>query len=863
MLPNFVYEHSNTKSKLATRHSIGAVKGEKTRIFIFWSLLFLLLSPIQVFAAAHQITQWVNNTSGAVSITFDDGNRSDYTLAVPALNARGFKGSFFIITDWIDNATWDEWRDVAHQGHEIGSHTKTHPQLTQLSLPEMEEEIGESKSVIESQIPMQQCLTFVYPFGEYNATGKAIAEEYYIAARGVSCDLNTAPYNFYGMRACGDGRSLEQMKAWADSAEQQGEWLITFLHALDDAYWTTDMFVAYLNHLQTKDLWVGTFGSVVKYIKERESANLSLISSSQDQIVLSLTDTLDDAIFDEPLTIRSEVPSSWAKVRVKQGTGAITVTPGMEGTKAVIYYNVIPDRGFITLQKLTTNQQPTVSGLSPSSATVGGASFTLTVHGNNFVNGATVRWNNSSRPTTFVSESKLMATISASDISNIGTASVAVRNPSGDISNGMNFEISNLVSTLTIHKSGSGTGAVTGAGISCGTDCTEIYSYGTSVVLTASPSTGSSFSGWTGCGSVSGNTCAVTMTANKSITAAFTMNQHTLNVTRTGTGSGTLSAPGLYCTDTTCAGIYNYGDAVNINLTADKKSILDGWTGCDSSTENVCNILMNVDRDVTATLHLEYTLVVTPEGTGDGRITSVPSGIDCEPACSDTFIVGTPVRLTALPYDGSVFAFWSGGCAGTTETCDLQMTDDITVTTHFVPYGTKEYKLKVKRVNKNQGDGVVTSNDRNIDCENTCSHTYYKDTIVTLSATPNQGSTFLGWKPETPTCTGTEPCTVSIDKATTVQALFVGDYMLKVIAQSKKGGNGLVSSTPNGISCSTGITVGCEAFYGYGQEVTLSASADNGSTFLGWAPAKLCPGTGVCIVPMDKKRTVKAVFFRQ
>ena len=270
--------------------------------------------------------------------------------------------------------------------------------------------------------------------------------------------------------------------------------------------------------------------------------------------------------------------------------------------------------------------------------------------------------------------------------------------------------------------------------------------------------------------------------------------------------------------------------------------------------------MINGDRDVTATLHLEYTLVVALEGTGDGRITSVPSGIDCEPTCSDTFIVGTPVRLTALPYDGSVFAFWSGGCAGTTETCDLIMTDDITVATHFVPYGTKEYKLKVKGVNKNQGDGMVISNDRNIDCGNTCSYTYYKDTVVTLSATPNQGSTFLGWKPETPTCTGTEPCTVSIDKATTVQALFVGDYMLKVIAQSKKGGTGLVSSTPSGISCSTGSTAGCEAFYGYGQEVTLSASADTGSTFLGWAPAKLCPGTGVCIVPMDKKRTVKAVF---
>ena len=341
------------------------------------------------------------------------------------------------------------------------------------------------------------------------------------------------------------------MKSYADDAEKQGEWLITYFHSLDGTgygYWTIDMLISYLDRLETKDLWVGTFGSVVKYIKERESASLSLVSSSDNQIVLSLTDNLNDAIFDEPLTIRSEVPSSWAKVRVKQGTGAITVTPVMEGTKTVIYYNVIPDRGLITLQKLTTNQQPTVSGLSPSSATVGGASFTLTVHGNNYVNGATVRWNGSSRQTTFVSESQLEATITASDISAAGTASVTVRNPSGDISNGMNFEIRNAPLTITIQKSGTGTGAVTGAGISCGSDCTEIYTYGTVVTFTAIAATGSTFSGWTGCGSVSGNTCTVTMTANKTVTATFTLlNQHTLTLGKSGNGSGAVTGAGITC----------------------------------------------------------------------------------------------------------------------------------------------------------------------------------------------------------------------------------------------------------------------------------------------------------------------------
>ena len=249
-------------------------------------------------------------------------------------------------------------------------------------------------------------------------------------------------------------------------------------------------------------MWTSTYGSVVKYIKERYSANLSLVANSQSQIVVNLTDTLDDAIFDEPLTIRSEVPANWATVSIQQGTGETNVTSVVEGTETVIYYNVVPDRGLITLQELTVHQ-PTVTDLGPSYATVGGPSFTLTVNGNYYVSGSTVRWNGSSRPTSFVSGSELKATITMSDISFVGTANISVRNPSGETSNEMDFEIRNAALTITIQKSGTGTGAVTGNGISCGTDCTEICTYGTVVTFTATAATGSTFSGWTGCGSVS------------------------------------------------------------------------------------------------------------------------------------------------------------------------------------------------------------------------------------------------------------------------------------------------------------------------------------------------------------------------
>jgi YD repeat-containing protein len=50
--------------------------------------------------------------------------------------------------------------------------------------------------------------------------------------------------------------------------------------------------------------------------------------------------------------------------------------------------------------------------------------------------------------------------------------------------------------TLTVSKAGNGTGTVTGAGIHCGSDCTERYTAGTSVTLTATPDAGFTFSGW-------------------------------------------------------------------------------------------------------------------------------------------------------------------------------------------------------------------------------------------------------------------------------------------------------------------------------------------------------------------------------
>jgi secreted trypsin-like serine protease len=77
--------------------------------------------------------------------------------------------------------------------------------------------------------------------------------------------------------------------------------------------------------------------------------------------------------------------------------------------------------------------------------------------------------------------------------------------------------------TLTVVKQGGGDGTVTSnpAGIDCGSDCSQSYTDGTSVTLSASPASGSTFAGWDGEGCSGTGTCTVTMSQAREVTATF------------------------------------------------------------------------------------------------------------------------------------------------------------------------------------------------------------------------------------------------------------------------------------------------------------------------------------------------------
>ena len=99
----------------------------------------------------------------------------------------------------------------------------------------------------------------------------------------------------------------------------------------------------------------------------------------------------------------------------------------------------------------TPQPTPTAVSVAPFQALAGAAPVTLTVTGADFVRASTVRWNGADRPTTFVSASRLTASVVAADLATAGPAAVTVATPApgGGVSAALAFTVRNVTPALT------------------------------------------------------------------------------------------------------------------------------------------------------------------------------------------------------------------------------------------------------------------------------------------------------------------------------------------------------------------------------------------------------------------------------
>jgi hypothetical protein len=195
--------------------------------------------------------------------------------------------------------------------------------------------------------------------------------------------------------------------------------------------------------------------------------------------------------------------------------------------------------------------------------------------------------------------------------------------------------------------------------------------------------------------------------------------------------------------------------------------------GSSTGMVNSYSFCQGADNSATSkepsTILTSYTFTYPPNtltvaNSGNGTVTSSPSGINCGSTCSASFPGGSTVTLTATPASGFSFAGWGGACSGT-GSCSVTMNTAQSVSASFVPGMATSYALTVNA----SGSGTVTSSPAGINCGSTCSASYQSGTVVSLTQTANSGFAFAGWGGA---CSGVGTCIVTMSAAQSVSASF-------------------------------------------------------------------------------------------
>lgn len=212
-----------------------------------------------------------------------------------------------------------------------------------------------------------------------------------------------------------------------------------------------------------------------------------------------------------------------------------------------------------------------------------------------------------------------------------------------------------------------------------------------------------------------------------------------------------------------------------------------------------------------------YTVTVQP--TTGGSVTLSPSG--------GVYAAGTLVTVTAVPAAGYRFGSWGGALSGTGNPTTLLVNGNKTISATFI----RRYAVSVSATG---GGSISLSPSGGV---------YDVGTLVTLTAVPVSGGSFLGWGGA---LSGTSnPTTLLMDGNKSVTANFTSVYALTV---STKGKGNVVLNPPGGA-------------YVAGTVVTLTAVPRSGFTFRGWSGA-LSGLTNPTTLVMDRNKSVTATFKR-
>ena len=363
-------------------------------------ILIQIIAPVFCHAGGYgevSVKKWADDRKSAFTFTFDDGFITQYTNVKPILDSFGFKGTFFIISGSMTDdlpgiwryGTWKQFREMAVEGHEIGSHTVRHFDLTTLAIGDTSTdstllyELYQSRKTIEQNISGRKCITIAYPYNTKNTSVINETAMFYESGRGgsnIPMDSSLVDSGYYKIGAKeelfstprnstqDDLDELQSLEIYEDSSIADGKWgmlmaheVVPFLQISDllqqgswypmSTEWLTSL-CQWLKHKSDNNkIWVETMGNVTRYMKERDRFHYNVTAQTAAQIKINATDSLNDLIYNYPLTVDITVPPEWEGAIISQGSKADTLVTFTLGANTYVRAKIIPDGGIITLDK--------------------------------------------------------------------------------------------------------------------------------------------------------------------------------------------------------------------------------------------------------------------------------------------------------------------------------------------------------------------------------------------------------------------------------------------------------------------------------------------------------------------------------
>lgn len=301
----------------------------------------------------YQVAPWHGFSQCAITYSFDDLTGNQLPVAIPMFDRYNVKATLNIVTDWVKPDEWAKLSEVGKRGHEIASHTISHPNLTEKSDEEFEAQQRDSKKTLEERTGLQ-VTTMVYPYCASNR--EDITAKYYIGAR--ICDGRVEPHtpgDMMRISSKGVGGpysgfdNAQAFNKWVDEGARDKGWCTFLIHGIDDdggyAPIKSSELESHIKYVvgQPQKFWPATFNQVCKYIMERDALAITE-NQGKKAISIQVECKASSPITDlsEPVTISRALPSGWKDASVRSGKQKVK----SRVSNGKVIFDVIPGQSY-------------------------------------------------------------------------------------------------------------------------------------------------------------------------------------------------------------------------------------------------------------------------------------------------------------------------------------------------------------------------------------------------------------------------------------------------------------------------------------------------------------------------------------